>query len=234
MKISSKQTSLFTEDKSTSSQQASPVSLSQEQVKDLERRTTVIYGRRIEEPYGRHDPPGLSLKMFLVSLLGKGEWHSNRFALIWSRTVTRYNRFLFRLSRKEHPTNANGSGLLLTPSTMLLPTPSTKNVSGGAVILNEKGNRIDTKGREWKGQLHDLAKSGMLPTPAARDVKGANSLEHMNKENGNSVDHIGQLPNYLRYHTGESSQLSPLFVSEMMGFPTDYLVLPFQNGEMRE
>jgi hypothetical protein len=31
---------------------------------------------------------------------------------------------------------------------------------------------------------------------------------------------------------GTTSQLNPLFVAEMMGFPTDWTLLPFLNGEM--
>jgi len=30
--------------------------------------------------------------------------------------------------------------------------------------------------------------------------------------------------------TGEPSQLNPRFVAEMMGFPVNWTVLPFQNG----
>jgi hypothetical protein len=35
------------------------------------------------------------------------------------------------------------------------------------------------------------------------------------------------------YQTGKTSQLNPLFVAEMMGFPTDWTILPFQNGETK-
>ena len=74
----------------------------------------------------------------------------------------------------------------------------------------------------------------MLPTPATRDYKGANSMEHLRGENGNSMNHAHQLPNYIKLQTGMTSQLNPLFVAEMMGFPTDWTVLPFQNGEMNQ
>ena len=33
------------------------------------------------------------------------------------------------------------------------------------------------------------------------------------------------------YRTGAGSRLNPLFVAEMMGFPVDWTVLPFQSGE---
>jgi len=41
----------------------------------------------------------------------------------------------------------------------------------------------------WRGDLKDHI--AMLPTPAVRDYKGANSPEHLAKERG----HHGQLPN---------------------------------------
>jgi hypothetical protein len=94
---------------------------------------------------------------------------------------------------------------------------------------------------DWKGQLRSdgtanmlsgKASLGMLPTPAARDYKGANSIEHMENQNGNKVNHMGQLPNYIKYHSGnDSHQLNPQFVAEMMGFPTDWTELPFLGGE---
>jgi hypothetical protein len=34
--------------------------------------------------------------------------------------------------------------------------------------------------------------------------------------------------------TGKPSQLSPQFVMEMMGFPTDWTLLPFLNGEKNQ
>jgi hypothetical protein len=59
---------------------------------------------------------------------------------------------------------------------------------------------------------------GMLPTPSARDWKG---------EGGNGAD----LNRTIGTGTGTTSQLSPQFVLEMMGFPTDWTELPFLNGE---
>jgi hypothetical protein len=81
--------------------------------------------------------------------------------------------------------------------------------------------------------LTTLAKMGMLPTPATRDYKGTNSMEHLMKENGNVMSHANQLPNYIKLKIGTDSQLNPLFVAEMMGFPTDWTILPFQSGETK-
>jgi hypothetical protein len=77
----------------------------------------------------------------------------------------------------------------------------------------------------------EMAAKGMLPTPTARDYKGANSMEHLtrkSKTKGNS--HQDQLPNYIKLATGQTSQLNPRFVAEMMGFPVNWTELPFLNG----
>ena len=86
--------------------------------------------------------------------------------------------------------------------TGMLPTPTTKNVSGGAVQVNENGKRQNKGGTEFSAQLHDLAKSQMLPTPMVKEQE-----------------------------PGKTSQLSPLFVEEMMGFPKGWTVSPFQSGD---
>jgi len=70
-----------------------------------------------------------------------------------------------------------------------------------------------------------------LPTPATRDYKGTNSMNHLNQANGNKMSHATQLPNHIKLVTGSNSQLSPRFVMEMMGFPKNWTELPFLNGE---
>ena len=82
--------------------------------------------------------------------------------------------------------------------------------------------------------LAQQAMRGMLPTPATRDYKGTNSMEHLRGENGNKMTHENQLPNYIKLQTGSNSQLNPRFVAEMMGFPPNWTELPFQNGEQNQ
>jgi hypothetical protein len=47
--------------------------------------------------------------------------------------------------------------------------------------------------------------------------------------------HTQQLNDTVAYHIGETSQLNALFGLEMMGFPPDWTLKPFQkqNGEKR-
>lgn len=70
------------------------------------------------------------------------------------------------------------------------------------------------------GHHIDGTEYGLLPTPIARDWKGPTP--------GNKIDN---LPGAVRYLTGSTGQLNPLFAGEMMGFPEKWTVLPFQNGE---
>lgn len=66
---------------------------------------------------------------------------------------------------------------------------------------------------------------GMLPTPKANDFRSG-------MPNRVGTEHIQQLNDTVAYRAGQTSQLNPLFVAEMMGFPVDWTVLPFQIGEM--
>lgn len=68
---------------------------------------------------------------------------------------------------------------------------------------------------------------GMLPTPASRDYKGARSTEALEASGRTATN---SLPDSFS-QTGTTSQLNPLFVGEMMGFPPNWLELPFQNTE---
>ena len=131
----------------------------------------------------------------------------------------------------------------------MLPTPVATDVEGGAVsnVQNDgKGwYRKNAKGERWGVKLRDVVESGLLPTPTTdeRDTKyaqGGTNLraamqmlptpcaqEHdkiTGKENQDSLTKRSRL------QTGKTSQLSPLFVEEMMGFPKNWTALPFQSG----
>lgn len=43
-----------------------------------------------------------------------------------------------------------------------------------------------------------------------------------------------QVLNYHFHQTGKTSQLNPRFVAEMMGFPPDWLELPFINTDKNQ
>jgi len=166
------------------------------------------------------------------------------------------SRYLYRLAVLEHHTDVIGCGLLPTVTASegsrggqfvdgrtitrktgnvfrsklvdlaksgLLPTPMASDATMGAIIgkndvfittKNGTPRKVNQNGQN--GSLGLARYVQMLPTPQARDFKGQCAKTHY------------CLPN----HFG-TSQLNPLFVAEMMGFPTDWTVLPFLNGEKK-
>jgi hypothetical protein len=126
----------------------------------------------------------------------------------------------------------------------MLPTPVASDVEGGISdkrqIKNKNGRWVrvsDNTGTEFGAKLRDVAQ--MLPTPIAGDWKGQLRKDGtVSMLSGKAT--LGELPTpnipFLnstdtQIQDGKPSQLNPLFVAEMMGFPPDWTILPFQNGE---
>jgi len=225
------------------------------QESERDQRMNATCGLRCLELSESVNPVGSWARTFAGLLVGRTDWYSKRVTLTWKILGTPSNRLLFQLVPQTLPTDATEFGLLLTPTTSepvhdlekfkarmekypngttmpnlatqvhgMLPTPTTKNVTGGAVQVNEKGKRQNKGGTEFSAQLHDLAKSGMLPTPTAQQERANASID---RGKGNLSDEVAT-----RFQVGgKSSQLSPLFVEEMMGFPKNWTVSPFQSGE---
>jgi site-specific DNA-cytosine methylase len=80
------------------------------------------------------------------------------------------------------------------------------------------------KGRNLEDKISELMSKKLLPTPMASDNPGKNTGER----NQDSI------PKRIRDSGGKTSQLNPLFGAEMMGFPTDWTVLPFLAGETNQ
>jgi hypothetical protein len=90
-----------------------------------------------------------------------------------------------------------------------------------------------------EGSMHSvtLARAmamGMLPTPNARDFHGETRPGKRITSTGKIQKYGEVLPDTIKRITGKPSQLSPQFVMEMMGFPTDWTELPFLNGETNQ
>jgi hypothetical protein len=120
----------------------------------------------------------------------------------------------------------NGKGKTEFMSLALLPTPTVTDVSGGAATVT---SRYVTRksGKVFSAKLQDLAKSGLLPTPKCQDERHA--LRDRNKSN------LGEQMSEWNYQTtGQYSQLNPLFVEQMMGFPEHWTLLPFLSGEKKQ
>lgn len=122
---------------------------------------------------------------------------------------------------KERPT------LALSAKMRLLPTPNAREA--------DKYSKKYNPNSQMGTALTAMAVNGMLPTPAARDYQPSVSPQALKRKNGKMrTDALCNLPVMLGEHHsqngGKTSLLNPLFVAEMMGFPPDWTVLPFQSG----
>jgi hypothetical protein len=197
--------------------------------------------------------------MFSALLIGQEGWFSTKCKLTWKLKGTKYNRTYFQLFPSMLHTEETESGLLPTPRTLmpidaeetivignrsirqngkefganletlasrhLLPTPTTQEPMSECQV-NENGRRITNNGKDSHSlNLGRMASMGMLPTPAASDHNARG-----NQPNWDGTDLVSTIHKATN-QPGKTSQLSPQFVMEMMGFPNDWTLLPFLNGE---
>lgn len=98
-------------------------------------------------------------------------------------------------------------GLGRLSSLQLLPTPRASKITGS--------DRAD-----FSPSLPGLLRRNMLPTPKANDFRSG-------MPNRVGTVHTQQLNDTMAYQAGTTSRLNPLFVEEMMGFPTYWILTPF-------
>ena len=112
---------------------------------------------------------------------------------------------------------------LIAPRAALaeLATAIPEPIPDNTELENTDGNNLEESILQW------LAEGQVMPTPTARDWKGAPSLENLKKRG--KIPQKNSLPDFFA-RTGKSFQLNPLFVAEMMGFPVNWTVLPFLPG----
>jgi hypothetical protein len=75
--------------------------------------------------------------------------------------------------------------------------------------------------------LKEMARRGLLPTPTLSDAKGGATRTDPKRQN----DMLAYTIHGLMGEAGKTSLLNPRFSLEMMGFPEDWTLLPFLNGE---
>lgn len=125
--------------------------------------------------------------------------------------------------RRINQNGQNGS-VGLARMVRLLPTPNAREA--------DKYSKKYNPNSQMGTALTAMAVNGMLPTPAARDYQPSVSPQALKRKNGKMrTDALCNLPVMLGEHHsqngGKTSQLNPLFVAEMMGFPPDWTVSPF-------
>jgi len=117
---------------------------------------------------------------------------------------------------------------LATQVQQMLPTPQA-NCSKGMNPQNVelRGNKLYNKktGQQIQSSPEQWAKMGMLPTPTASDYKGGCTRTDPKRQRDTLAHAVHNKP------PGKTSQLSPLFVEEMMGFPKGWTASPFQSGD---
>ena len=153
------------------------------------------------------------------------------------------SRYLFRLVPSVPRTEGTVSGLLPTPIAsdfkvrgpgsqqkglpesireMLLPTPTATEI--------HHWQRVERWKRQGRTSMHETEDGEKNPNGLTDflDFHGLlPTLEHIGRKGKNPRQ--GGLPDFFA-QTGRSFQLNPLFVADMMGFPTSWTVLPFLPG----
>jgi hypothetical protein len=111
----------------------------------------------------------------------------------------------------------------------LLPTPQAADSSIGAVIgqndhfiltRNEIPRKVNQNGSNGSLGLGRICY--FMNTPTASDWKGGATRKQPTQQKTSLRGEI-----HADYGIGRTSQLNPLFVEEMMGFPTYWILMPF-------
>lgn len=135
-----------------------------------------------------------------------------------------------KFTKTINPNSQMGQGLTALAVNGLLPTPTAMEVKHsnrvkGLKEQGAKGMYSRKNGALRPNGLTDFLDFHYLLTPMAADGMRANmnmqALKNHNKENANLAEQIAHKVG------GGTSQLNPLFVEEMMGFPLMWTALPF-------
>lgn len=220
---SQKQTSLFTEENATSSQEGSHVSPSPLPGSNLAQQMTDTSGLKCLEQYEKLNHAGLLAKMFPALLVGQTGWYSIRCYLTWKLKATKSGRVYFRLQASTPRTSEIGFGLLLTPiSTDVHHKDRVEKLklSGAETMASRRlgANRPN-------GLMDYLDFNGLLPTPQARDYKGGRTSEALEASGRTTTNSLNDAFN----QPGKTSQLNHRFVLEMMGFQPTHCDSAFEK-----
>jgi hypothetical protein len=160
------------------------------------------------------------------------------------KTPSAMDAYSENLSKKEQKMGNSGTlaqevstgfvyqrGLLPTPTTMDHMNPKTDKAI-------EKEMTVTRPGRTQLSNLRDVVVRRMLPTPSAEDNRDRGKISDPAVQRRIAMGKQVGLTCYMKeigfQTTGQNSQLNPLFVLEMMGFPSDWTLLPFLSGEQNQ
>ena len=195
-------------------------------------------GLKCVEQFGKFPRVGSWAKMLAASLVGMEGWSSSRCKLTWKLKGTKYKRLYFQLAVSMPRTNEIEFGLLHTPRCTMIEEAPEK-------FQKRMGDRSANCFPNLAVQMKHLQ---LLPTPTAQDAGNSSlpaSLAGRDSVPGAVIRAMRHTPQaadgfkstanqnqdslHKTFQTGGNSQLNPRFVAEMMGFPPNWLELPFQN-----
>lgn len=213
--ISRIQTSIFTGVGSMSSPAESPVSHTVLQENEKEQLIVAISGLKCSEQLGKFAPDGSFAKTFTDLLTGQAGWYSSRSKLTWKLKATKSLRIFCQLAVLTRHIAEREYGLL--------PTPLASEI---AEIQNFRKTTMEGFKKGWLKDMsltHYLV-AGLLPTPTTNDkLNNPETKSQMNRAN---------LAGFLSRHvTGQTGQLNPPFVEEMMGYPVNWTSLLNRSTE---
>lgn len=145
------------------------------------------------------------------------DWNSARHPELWERDKKKY-------AEKGINLHCN---LRQMARLSLLPTPRVGGQESYETRVKRQGHEKAISYLE--ANVEWQMSQGMLPTPTSGLEKHSDKESYWKnrKEKGRQED----LQMVVHEIAGYNSQLNPLFVGEMMGFPPNWLELPFQNTE---
>ena len=113
------------------------------------------------------------------------------------------------------------------PKNMGKTTTNLGTMARNGMIPTPTAHQQNTQFKQGGTCLQAALLKGVLPTPTARDYRSGfqedSDAFNSRKEHSRGVN----LHEHIQRSVGENFQLNPQFVMEMMGFPSDWTLLPF-------
>lgn len=165
-----------------------------------EKTTSVTYFQKCSALSPTLSRISLSVRTYLESC----ELPLPTLSRVWSVKAMSASCLILKLRLSERTTEESESRLWPTATTMDHLPPKSH-----AALMREA--TYARKGRSRPANLRDCVQPGierLWPTPAARDYKGANSLEHIQASlQDGKKGHLGQLPNVVLFSTPNARDL---------------------------
>ena len=248
MKISGKRISQSTGEQLTFFQEVHPANRRVSRENEKEKQMIAGSGRKLLEQLERLHRPVVFSRILLESSHWKMADYLKGYSLHWKMRVIKPNVLLSQLALRVRHTKETGFGLLPSPCARDMGSPRGKQAQ------IRKGNPMDTLPNMMKARLLPTPKSQnrnspaihgqggidlqtfvqkrFLPTPMAiSDPKGGCTRPNQKRQNDTLAHSMHGITNA---QPGTTFQLNPLFVEEMMGFPENWILLPFLNGETKQ